>query len=172
MPVRDEAHYAKAPLYMWRMSGRLVAEVADALVRGARAHEEFLVPTVCQAKLAAPPCEWRTFEPDDVGVPGGANTQDSWYMGNRPEFRARFRHNLTGMHPTPRPLLAKQASTHNLLAHNASGFQAFVDALQQPGGSQLLPESPQRIYHPVKGQLGGQTNTGVTFSRREAGGVR
>jgi len=103
LPVRDEAHYAKAPLYVWRMSGRLVTEVADALVRGARAHEEFLVPTVCQARLVTPPCEWRTFVPDDVGVPGGANMQDSWYMGNRPEFRAQVRHNLTGTRPTPTP---------------------------------------------------------------------
>ena len=143
----DEAQYAKAPLYVWRMSGRLAKEVAASLLRGARAHEEFLVPTVCRVMLRDPPCVWRTFEPDAIGVPGGANKQDSWYMANRPEFRSQLRHNL-------------------------SGFQEFVDVLQMPGGSRLLPESPQRLFHPVKGQLGGQTQTGVTFSRREAGGVR
>lgn len=118
LPVRDEAHYSKVPLYVWRMSGRLVAEVADALVRGARAHEEFLVPTVCQARLVAPPCDWRTFSPDDIGVPGGANKQDSWYMGNRPEFRAQIRHNLTGARRTPTPHEARILPYPFARAHN------------------------------------------------------
>ncbi len=146
LPVRDEIQYAKAPLYVWRMSGRLAKEVADALLRGARAHEEFLVPTVCDAMLHQPPCLWRTFEAEDIGVPGGANKQDGWYMANRPEFRSQLRHNL-------------------------SGFQVWVNALQKSGGSKLLSESPQRLYHPVKGQLGGQTQDALTISHREAGGV-
>ena len=32
-------------------------------------------------------------------------------------------------------------------------FQAFLGRLQQPGGYRLLPAAPQRLYHPVKGQL-------------------
>ena len=146
LPVRDEMQYAKVPLYVWRMSWRLAKEVADSLLRGARAHEEFLVPTVCDVMLREPPCLWRTFETNDIGVPGGANKQDGWYMANRPEFRSQLQHNL-------------------------SGFQKWVDALQRSGGSSLLSESPQRLYHPVKGQLGGQTQDAVTLGAREAGGV-
>ena len=104
------------------------------------------MPTVCDVMLREPPCLWRTFETNDIGVPGGANKQDGWYMANRPEFRSQLQHNL-------------------------SGFQKWVDALQRSGGSSLLPESPQRLYHPVKGQLGGQTQDAVTLGAREAGGV-
>ena len=39
------------------------------------------------------------------------------------------------------------------LAHNLTDFQAFLGRLQQPGGYRLLPAAPQRLYHPVKGQL-------------------
>ena len=126
--VTDETLYAKVPLYAWRMRGRLATEVARALIRGAKAHEEFFVPTVCRAVLYDPPCRWATFEADDVGVPCGSNVQDAWYRANRPSFRAR-------------------------LAHNLTDFQAFLGRLQQPGGYRLLPAAPQRLYHPVKGQL-------------------
>ena len=126
--VTDETLYAKVPLYAWRMRGRLATEVARALIRGAKAHEEFFVPTVCRAVLRDPPCRWATFAAADVGVPCGSNVQDAWYRANRPSFRAR-------------------------LAHNLTDFQAFLGRLQQPGGYRLLPAAPQRLYHPIKGQL-------------------
>ena len=126
--MTDETLYAKVPLYAWRMRGRLATQVARALIRGAKAHEEFFVPTVCRAVLRDPPCRWATFAAADVGVPCGSNVQDAWYRANRPSFRAR-------------------------LAHNLTDFQAFLGRLQQPGGYQLLPAAPQRLYHPVKGQL-------------------
>ena len=84
--VTDETLYAKVPLYAWRMRGRLATEVARALIRGAKAHEEFFVPTVCRAVLHDPPCRWATFAADDVGVPCGSNVQDAWYRANRPEL--------------------------------------------------------------------------------------
>ena len=71
--MTDETLYAKVPLYAWRMRGRLATEVARALIRGAKAHEEFFVPTVCRAVLHDPPCRWATFAADDVGVPCGSN---------------------------------------------------------------------------------------------------
>ena len=74
-------------------------------------------------------CSWRTFEVEDIGVPGGANKQDSWFMANRPEYAGR----------KPRGL---------------GDFKTFLARLQEPGGARQLPDSPQRpenmaatIYH-------------------------
>lgn len=114
LPVRRDADYAKVPLYVWRMSGRLSSAVSRALLRGARAHEEILVPTVCRAALSQPRCEWRSFEEEDLGIPCGTNDQDAWYrLQQVPSMRERargldlagFRHlftNLQVSHPAPR----------------------------------------------------------------------
>ncbi|KAL1514430.1 hypothetical protein AB1Y20_003529 [Prymnesium parvum] len=143
LPVNDDALYAKVPLYAWRLGRRLVRELVLALERGARAHEEIFVPTACQARLREPPCAWETFEPDDVGIPCGTNQQDSWFRANYPAFRSR-------------------------LAWNLTQYQDFIGRLQRPGGVKLLPTSPQRMYHPVKGQL---TRPQNALTLREAGGV-
>ena len=118
LPVLRDADYAKAPLYVWRMRRRLVSEVARALLRGARAHEEFFVPTVCNVMLRDPPCRWAPFDVADVGVPCGSNLQDAWYQANRPEL-------------LPRP---RAAGVTNL-----TDFRGFVSDLQQPGGYKGCP---------------------------------
>ena len=148
MCIRDsDADYAKAPLYVWRMRRRLVTEVARALLRGARAHEEFFVPTVCNVMLRDPPCRWAPFDVADVGVPCGSNLQDAWYQANRPELLPRTR----------------AAGVANL-----TDFRGFVSDLQQPGGYKRLPAAPPRLHHPVKGQLRGTQNA---LTIRENGGV-
>ena len=147
LPVLRDADYAKAPLYVWRMRRRLVTEVARALLRGARAHEEFFVPTVCNVMLRDPPCRWAPFDVADVGVPCGSNLQDAWYQANRPELLPRTR----------------AAGVANL-----TDFRGFVSDLQQPGGYKLLPAAPPRLHHPVKGQLRGTQNA---LTIRENGGV-
>jgi hypothetical protein len=146
LPVRSVQDYAKAPLYVWRMSGRLASAVSRALLRGAQAHEEILVPTVCRAELRRPPCEYAMFDAADLGVPCGSNDQDAWYrLTQEPAMRA-----LAG------PM-------------DLSSFRIFFNKLQVPGqGAKLLPAEPQRLYHPVKGQL---MRTQNALTLREAGGV-
>jgi hypothetical protein len=39
------------------------------------------------------------------------------------------------------------------LTMNLSQYQEYVGRLQLPGGVKFLPAEPQRMYHPVKGQL-------------------
>ena len=126
LPVTHDKQYAKVPLYTWRMHDRLANAVATALRRGARAHEEFLVPTVCEVTLRAPRCSWEGMALTDVGVPCGANRGDAWN-------RARE--------------LGASAG------RNRTEFEDWVQRLQAPGGAKLLPKTPQRIYHPVKGQI-------------------
>ena len=126
LPVANEELYAKAPLYTWRMRDRLANAVADALRRGARAHEEFLVPTVCRVQLQDPPCRWQGLAAEDVGVPCGANWQDAWN-------RAQALGEAGG--------------------RNWTEFHGWMARLQAPGGSKLLPKAPQRMHHPVKGQI-------------------
>ena len=126
LPVANEDLYAKAPLYTWRMRDRLANAVADALRRGARAHEEFLVPTVCRVQLRDPPCRWQGMAADDVGVPCGANWQDAWN-------RAQTLGGAGG--------------------RNWTVFHGWMARLQAQGGSKLLAKTPQRMHHPVKGQI-------------------
>ena len=130
LPVTAEAHYAKVPLYVWRMSGRLIVEVVRALRRGARAHEEYFVPTVCNARLQRPGCRWKMMDTDDLGVPCASNQENAWQRSLRAEFRAPPRVGL-----------------------NRTAFNRMFAQLQRPGGHRLLPGAPQRLYHPVKGQL-------------------
>ena len=130
LPVTSESHYAKVPLYVWRMSDRLVVEVVRALRRGARAHEEYLVPTVCNARLQQPGCRWKMMDTDDLGVPCASNQENAWQRSLRAEFRAPPRGGL-----------------------NRTAFHRLFAQLQRPGGHHLLPGAPQRLYHPVKGQL-------------------
>ena len=130
LPVSSDEQYSKVPLYMWRMSGRLVAEVASALRRGARAHEEYFVPTVCNVMLRTPSCRWKMIEEMDLGVPCASNLHNSWQRSRQPEFLSSPWANL-----------------------NRSGFDRMFAQLQKPGGERLLPDAPQRLYHPVKGQL-------------------
>ena len=143
LPVKDDDLYSKVPLYAWRFGKRLVRELVGALTRGARAHEEIFVPTACRARLHDPPCVMKTFEPDDVGIPCGTNQQDGWFRANYPDFRERLQMNLTE-------------------------YQSYAKLLQVPGGVKLLPSEPQRMYHPVKGQL---TKPQNVLTLREAGGV-
>ena len=126
LPVANEELYAKAPLYTWRMRDRLANAVADALQRGARAHEEFLVPTVCRVQLQDPPCRWQGMAAEDVGVPCGANWQDAWN-------RAQTLGEAGG--------------------RNWTEFHGWMAMLQAQGGSKLLAKAPQRMHHPVKGQI-------------------
>jgi hypothetical protein len=146
LPVKSVEDYAKAPLYVWRMSGRLASAVSRALLRGALAHEEILVPTVCRAELRQPSCEYAMFDADDLGVPCGSNDQDAWYrLTQEPAMRARAE-----------PMDLPQ-------------FRLFFGKLQVPGeGVGMLPAEPQRLYHPVKGQL---MRTQNALTLREAGGV-
>ena len=146
LPVRSIDDYAKAPLYVWRMSGRLASAVSQALLRGAQAHEEILVPTVCRSKLTDPQCVYKMFEEEDLGIPCGSNDQDAWYrLTQEPSMRARSQ----GM--------------------DLENFRLFFAKLQVPGeGAKLLPAEPQRLYHPVKGQL---LKTQNALTLREAGGV-
>ena len=103
------------------------------------------MPTACRALLSAPPCEWRVFEVEDLGVPCGSNDQDAWYrLTQEPAMRERTQMGL-------------------------EAFKAFFAKLQVPGeGAKLLPAEPQRLYHPVKGQL---MKTQNALTLREAGGV-
>ena len=126
LPVMHDRQYAKVPLYTWRMHDRLANAVASALRRGARAHEEFLVPTVCEVTLRAPRCSWEAMALTDVGIPCGANRGDAW---NR----------------------AREVGA--LAARNRTEFEEWVQRLQAPGGTKLLQKTPQRIHHPVKGQI-------------------
>ena len=135
LPVTSEAHYAKVPLYVWRMSGRLIVEVVRALRRGARAHEEYFVPTVCNARLQRPGCRWKMMDTDDLGVPCASNQENAWQRSLRAEFRAPPRDGL-----------------------NRTAFNRLFAQLQRPGGHHLLPGAPQRLYHPVKGQLASASN--------------
>ena len=126
LPVTNEDLYAKAPLYTWRMRDRLANAVAEALRRGVRAHEEFLVPTVCRVQLQDPPCHWQGMAPDDLGTPCGANWQDVWN-------RAQTLGEVGG--------------------RNWTAFHGWMARLQAPGASKLLAKTPQRMHHPVKGQI-------------------
>ena len=128
LPVADDSLYAKVPLYTWRMRDRLAIEVARSLRRGARAHEEFLVPTVCRVQLQDPPCRWQGMASEDVGVPCGANWQDAW---NRAQ--------------------ASGASVE--WDRNWTKFHGWMARLQAPGGTKMLAKTPQRMHHPVKGQI-------------------
>ena len=132
LPVTTESHYAKVPLYVWRMSDRLIVEVVRALRRGARAHEEYFVPTVCFARLGLQRlgCRWKMMDTDDLGVPCASNQENAWRRSLLADFRT----------PT-RPAL------------NRTAFDRLFAKLQRPGGHKFLPSAPQRLYHPVKGQL-------------------
>jgi|Transcript_49770 hypothetical protein len=146
LPVKDDALFAKVPLYAWRLRGRLVRELVAALGRGAVAHEEIFVPTTCQVSLRAPGCSWGAFEAKDVGIPCGTSPQDAWYNAHDPEFHDRL----------------------EAMSMNRTQFQAYLSRLQMPKGVKLLPSEPQRMYHPVKGQL---TKPQTVLTLREAGGV-
>jgi len=131
--LANNRSYAKVPLYMWRISGRLSASLARHLARGLRVHEEFLVPTVCLATLTAPPCRMQAVPAPARGVPLGANLEDAWLNAQR------------------------SAQPHGDLAvaaNNRTEFQRLFARLQQGGGASLLPKGRSRLYHPVKGQLG------------------
>lgn len=128
LPVTDDSQYSKVSLYIARMSGRLVSELAQALARGARSHEEFLLPTACRVLLRNPSCALRMFDEADIGIPCGTSLGDSWERANRKEFTHRH-------------------------AFNRSSFETFFAGLQAPGGVSALPLRPHRLYHPVKGQM-------------------
>ena len=97
--------------------------------------------------MTKPPCVWRTFDDEDIGIPCGANARDAWYQANLSPWNRR-----------------SGAQRGNL-----TQFQRFVTDLQKPGGFELLPQTPQRLHHPVKGQLSGVVLNALTL--REAGGV-
>ena len=71
-------------------------------------------------------------EEADIGVPCASNLHNSWQRSRQPEFRS-----------SPWAIL------------NRSGFDHMFARLQQPGSERLLPDAPQRLYHPVKAQLRG-----------------
>ena len=123
LPVRDDAMFAKVPLYAWRLSGRLIRELTDALGRGARAHEEIFVPTTCQVRLRGPPCAWKAFEAVDVGIPCGSNQQDAWYFANHVDSRSRLTMNLTGFQAYVARLQLPVVPNSCLPTHSASIIQ-------------------------------------------------
>lgn len=152
LPVSDQSIYAKVPLYVWRMSGRLVNKIVRSLQRGARAHEEFFVPTACNT-MRNPACKMRAFDDADQGVPLGANERDAWQR----------------MHER-----AQTTAYHDLA--NLTSFRVFMRRLQQPGiAFDALATGPQRLYHPVKGQLPQVATNALSLRRRQgkliAGGV-
>jgi len=85
---------------------------------------------VCNARLQRPGCRWKMMDTDDLGVPCASNQENAWQRSLRAEFRAPPRVGL-----------------------NRTAFNRMFAQLQRPGGHRLLPGAPQRLYHPVKGQL-------------------
>lgn len=141
--MRSETYYSKVPLYLWRMSARLVEALVAALEGGARAHEEIFVPTACQVLLNASargPCKWAAVMDADLGIPCGSNENDAWNE------------------------VARNADAQARLTLDRAAFREFFAQLQLPGqAAPLLPMEPQRVYHPVKGQLV-RINTSHAFS--------
>ena len=93
------------------------------------------MPTVCNARLQQPGCRWKMMDTDDLGVPCASNQENAWQRSLRAEFRAPPRGGL-----------------------NRTAFHRLFAQLQRPGGHHLLPGAPQRLYHPVKGQLTSASN--------------
>lgn len=129
----NNSSYAKAVLFMWRMSGRLATSLAQQLSRGLRAHEEFLVPTICLASLNTPACSMRALPAAVKGVPCGANSEDAWNKAQQQAHTAELRVGIA--------------------TDNHSEFKRVFLSLQQGNGASVLAKNPARLYHPVKGQL-------------------